>query len=163
MKYYFVALLGVLLDQSTKAFIHTKMKLYASVMVIDNFFYITSHRNRGAAFGILQDKYIFFLTIASIVVILLIYTIWKWREDNGFILLALSFILGGALGNLVDRIHYGEVTDFLDFRFGTYHFPIFNAADSLIVIGVTLLIIVSLFYPQLIMDKDTISNGNRKD
>ena len=155
MRYYIIALFAIILDQYTKWLVLTKMQVYTSVSLIDTFFYITSHRNRGAAFGILQNKWFFFITITSGIVVLLIYYIYKLRDTNRLFVMSLSLILGGAIGNLIDRITHGEVIDFLDFRFGIYHFPIFNVADSVIVIGVSLLVILCVRYPQLITDKDT--------
>lgn len=139
------------------------MKLYESVPVIDHFFYITSHRNRGAAFGILQNQRGFFLIITTSIVIFIAYYLWKSRDKHVLLLVSLSLILGGALGNLMDRIYCGQVTDFLDFRFGGYSFPIFNVADSLIVIGVSLLLLLLLLYPQFLEDKESIYNGNRRN
>lgn len=154
MRYYVIAFFAIILDQYTKWLVLTKMKLYASLPVIDTFFYITSHRNRGAAFGILQNKWVFFISITLVVVAVLMYYIWKLRAENGWFVLSLSLILGGAIGNLIDRVQHGEVIDFLDLRFGTYNFPVFNVADSVIVIGVSILILLSIFYPQILMDKD---------
>lgn len=130
------------------------MKLYQSITIINHFFFITSHRNRGAAFGILQNEWSFFIVITLVVAFGLIYYIWKLRKSAKFYVLALSFILGGAIGNLIDRIRYAEVTDFLDFRFGSYQYPVFNVADSAIVIGVATILFFSVFYPQIIVEKD---------
>jgi len=120
------------------------MDLMEQIPVIDGFFYITSHRNRGAAFGILQNQQWLFISITIVVVLFLIFYIWKWRKKQPFTTFALSLILGGALGNFIDRVRTGEVVDFFHFQFGDYHFPIFNIADSAIVVGVTLLMLLML-------------------
>lgn len=114
------------------------------IPVIDGFFYITSHRNRGAAFGILQNQQWLFISITIVVVFFLFLYIWKLRKTQPFTTFSLSLILGGALGNFIDRVRTGEVVDFFHFQYGSYHFPIFNIADSAIVVGVTILMIMTL-------------------
>lgn len=145
MRYFFIALMVLLLDQSTKWLVVHKMDLYESIPVIHDFFYLTSHRNRGAAFGILQDKIWLFILITVVVVAFIIYYLWKLKNESAGMSIAFALILGGAIGNLVDRILKGEVVDFLHFQFGSYQFPIFNIADSSIVIGVALLLILTFF------------------
>ncbi len=121
------------------------MVLTEQIPVIGNFFLITSHRNRGAAFGILENQRWFFIIVTTIVVIGIIWYLQKVMKTNNKLLpLALSLVLGGAIGNFIDRILTGEVVDFLQFNFGSYEFPIFNVADSCIVIGVGLIILDSL-------------------
>ncbi|MGA8942082.1 MAG: signal peptidase II [Thermoactinomyces sp.] len=145
MIYYFIAFLILLLDQSTKWLVVHKMDLYESIPVIHGFFYLTSHRNRGAAFGILQDKIWLFIVITVIVVAFIIYYLRQMKNTSTGMSISFSLILGGAVGNLVDRVLKGEVVDFLHFQFGSYQFPIFNIADSSIVIGVSLLLILTFF------------------
>lgn len=108
-----------------------------------DFFYITSHRNRGAAWGILQDQMIFFYIITVIVIIGIVYFLHKYGKDSILMSVSLSLILGGAIGNFIDRLLHKEVIDFLDFIIFTYDYPIFNIADSALVIGVILLMIVT--------------------
>lgn len=134
------------MDQGTKYLIASRMEIAEQISVIGNFFLITSHRNRGAAFGILEDQRWFFIVITIIVVIAIIWYLKKVMKTNNKLLpVALSLVLGGAVGNFVDRVISGEVVDFLQFNFGSYQFPIFNVADSCIVIGVALIILDSLF------------------
>ena len=109
--------------------------------VIENFFHITSHRNQGAAWGILQGQMWFFYIVTVIVLIVLIYMFFKHAKGNGLFSIALVFMFGGAIGNFIDRIFRKEVVDFLDFNIFGYNFPIFNIADSSLTIGVILLII----------------------
>ncbi|MEI7026769.1 signal peptidase II [Paenibacillus sp. y28] len=151
--YYVVAIVIFALDQVTKYVIVTNMALYESRAVIGEFFTITSHRNRGAAFGILQNQRWFFIVITLVVVVGIVYYLNRSvREKKRLLPAALALLLGGALGNFIDRALYGEVVDFLQFRFqfsffGTpvdYTYPIFNLADSAIVIGVALILLDSV-------------------
>jgi signal peptidase II len=140
--YYLLALLMFAADQATKWVIVKKMDLGQSIPVIDQVLYITSHRNRGAAFGILQDQRYFFIIITIIVVGAVIYYLQKHATDS-LLKTALALVLGGALGNFIDRLLRGEVVDFVDVYIGSYDFPIFNVADSALVIGVGLIFIQS--------------------
>jgi signal peptidase II len=140
--YYLLALVVFATDQFTKWIIVKKMELGQSLPVIDQVFYITSHRNKGAAFGILQDQRFFFIIVTVIVVGAVVYYLQKQASDP-FLKIALALVLGGALGNFADRLLRGEVVDFLDVYIGTYDFPIFNVADSALVIGVGLIFIQS--------------------
>ncbi|MCM3732242.1 signal peptidase II [Fictibacillus nanhaiensis] len=142
MFYYLLALLVFAADQATKWIIVKKMDLGQSIPVIDQVLYITSHRNRGAAFGILQDQRYFFIVITVIVVAAVIYYLQKHATDK-LLKTALALVLGGALGNFIDRLLRGEVVDFVDVYIGSYDFPIFNVADSALVIGVGLIFIQS--------------------
>jgi signal peptidase II len=140
--YYLLALLMFVADQATKWMIVKKMDLGESIPVIDQVLYITSHRNRGAAFGILQDQRYFFIIITIVVVGAVIYYLQKHATDK-LLKTALALVLGGALGNFIDRLLRGEVVDFVDVYIGSYDFPIFNVADSALVIGVGLIFIQS--------------------
>jgi signal peptidase II len=151
--YYGLALLVILIDQGSKWLIVHNLNLYESHPVLGEFFQITSHRNRGAAFSILQDQRWFFIVITIIVVLALVWYLRKVRQERRHLLAtALSLILGGAIGNFVDRALHGEVVDFLQFRFQftffghavDYTFAIFNLADSAITAGVALIFIDAL-------------------
>lgn len=153
MRYYIYALIVLVLDQVTKWMIVQRLLLGESRSVIGEFFQITSHRNRGAAFGILQNQRWFFILITIVVVGGIVWYIRKSvKEGKRLLPLALSLLLGGAIGNFIDRALYGEVVDFLQFRFqfqwfGTavdYTYPIFNVADSAIVVGVILIFVDAL-------------------
>lgn len=151
MAYYLIALVVFLVDQGIKYLIATRLELYEQIPVIGDFFVITSSRNRGAAFGILQDQIWFFIVVTVLVVVGIIWYMRKVTAEGRKLLpVALALVLGGALGNFIDRLVMGEVVDFLQFTFGTYTFPIFNIADSCIVIGVGLIIL------------DTILDGKRE-
>ncbi|WP_270172167.1 signal peptidase II [Paenibacillus sp. SYP-B4298] len=140
--YYLIALAVFIVDYVTKKAIATQMQLGDKISVIGDFFLITSHRNKGAAFGILQGQRTFFLIITCAVVLgIIVYMYMNRRSGKPLLLVALGLVLGGAVGNFLDRALYGEVVDFLQFNFGSYMFPIFNVADMGIVIGVGLILL----------------------
>ncbi|MBA9085254.1 signal peptidase II [Fontibacillus solani] len=145
MVYFLIALIMFLIDQGTKYLIATKLTIGEQIPVIGDFFLITSHRNRGAAFGILEGQRVFFIVVTVIVLIGIVWYLLKViKLGNKLLPAALSLVLGGAVGNFLDRAVAGEVVDFLQFNFGSYTFPIFNVADSCIVIGVALIVLDSL-------------------
>ena len=130
----------IIVDQLTKFLVVKYMTLGQSISVIDNFLYITSHRNEGAAWGILQGKMIFFYVVTLVVIGLVILWIRKLDiKKEKLIVIALSLILGGALGNFIDRVMYQHVVDFINTYIFGYDFPIFNIADSALCIGVFLM------------------------
>ncbi|AME09524.1 MULTISPECIES: signal peptidase II [Gemella] len=136
------SIIFIFLDQLSKYFILNDMNLGDSKEIITNFFNITSHRNRGAAWGILQDSRYFFIVTTLIFLIILFYYIYKQREKiTKFDILTFSLIVGGAIGNFIDRIIRHEVVDFLDFELFGYNFPIFNLADTFICVGVLFLLV----------------------
>ena len=143
MYYYFIALLVFLGDQATKWIVLTRMELGESIPLLEGVFHFTSHRNRGAAFGILQDQRWFFIIITLVVVGFIIFYLRKVGQDKRMLSYSLALILGGAVGNFLDRLLTGEVVDFLDFTL--INFPIFNIADSAIVIGVGLYMLDTFF------------------
>jgi len=134
----------VLLDQVTKFFISSNMSLHDSFPVIDGLFNITYIRNTGAAFGFLANaspmvRSFFLIGVTIAVILLIIYYIWKIKAEEKFFTFPLSLILAGAVGNLIDRVRFGDVVDFLDFYISSYHWPAFNIADSAISIGAIIL------------------------
>lgn len=141
--YYIIAVIIIALDQFTKWLVIKNMELYEKIPIIENFFYFTSHRNKGAAWGILQGQMIFFYIITVIVIIGIIFYMEKYAKESKLLAVALSLILGGAIGNFIDRLSKQEVVDFLDFIIFKYDFPIFNIADSALVVGVGLVIIAT--------------------
>ncbi|WP_432823612.1 signal peptidase II [Trichloromonas sp.] len=139
-----VSLVVLALDQATKLYIDSRFALYESVTVFENFFHITYVRNKGAAFGILADNAFrvpFFITVASLAAIGILWYLHKLGEGQKLHVLALSLIFSGAVGNLIDRIRLGEVIDFLDAHWYQHHWPAFNVADSAICVGVGLLLL----------------------
>lgn len=137
--YYLLSFIIILIDQLTKWFVVKYMDLYEEIRLIENVFYIKSHRNTGAAFGILEGARWFFILITVIVVVGIVVAIQKSMRESKLIPLALSLILGGAIGNFIDRAMTGEVVDF--FYIVLINFPIFNVADMAITFGVGLFIV----------------------
>jgi signal peptidase II len=144
--YYIIAAIIILIDQVTKWLIVKNMQLGENITVIENFLYITSHRNRGAAWGILQGQMWFFYIITTIVIVGMIYYIQKYTKENKVMGIALGLMLGGAIGNFIDRLFRKEVVDFINTYIFSYDFPIFNVADSALCVGVVLLFIHMLFF-----------------
>ncbi len=136
--YYLISLLIIAIDQFTKLLVLNYMDLYQSIPIWQDVLHITSTRNRGAAFSILQDQRLFFLITTAIVVIGIIYYMEKHKKDK-FLNISLALILGGAIGNFIDRVRLNEVVDFIDFTL--INFPVFNFADTFIDIGVGLLLL----------------------
>lgn len=137
----------VTIDQLTKYLIETKMTYGQQIEIIDNFFWITSHRNTGAAWGVGSGKLTFFIiiTIVALLIYLILYKDVNFKKMTIYSL-AITCIVGGTLGNFIDRIFKdGKVTDFLDFLIFGYDFPVFNFADMCLVVGVGLLIFDLLF------------------
>jgi signal peptidase II len=133
----------ILLDQLSKFIVDRTMPLNHSIPVIENLFSLTYIRNTGAAFGILAGSDATFrlpiLILFSLLAIGFIgMMLRRLPESEKGLITALTFIMGGAIGNLIDRVVYGEVIDFLDFYWFRYHWPAFNFADSFITLGVVI-------------------------
>lgn len=135
------------LDQLTKMIVDRTMSLHQSIPIIDGFFSLTYVRNTGAAFGIFAGSHeafrLPFLILVSVLALgFVVVMLKRLRDEETGLITALSLIIGGAIGNLVDRVLYGEVIDFLDFYWSNYHWPAFNVADSCITVGV----LITLYY-----------------
>ncbi|KGX93243.1 peptidase A8 [Pontibacillus halophilus JSM 076056 = DSM 19796] len=144
MWYYLLAAALIVLDQVTKWLVVKEMELYESIPVIENFLYLTSHRNKGAAWGILEGQMWFFYLVTVAVVAAVIYYLQTQGKKFPLLGVALAFILGGAIGNFIDRLFRKEVVDFADVLIGSYDFPIFNVADSSLFVGVVLVFIATI-------------------
>jgi len=136
--YYFISILVVVLDHLSKWIVLNKMDLYQSIPIIEGWFHFTSTRNRGAAFSILQGQRWFFIVLTLFVVAFIGYYLYRIHKTQKLFSLSLALILGGAIGNLIDRVRFGEVVDFIDVRI--INFAVFNIADSAITIGVILML-----------------------
>ncbi|WP_219914541.1 signal peptidase II [Thalassobacillus sp. CUG 92003] len=141
--YYVLALIIIVVDQWTKWLVVTYMELGQSMRIIEGFFYLTSHRNKGAAWGILQGQMWFFYIITVIVIFFVLYYLQQYAKKSPWTGLALGLILAGAIGNFIDRLFRREVVDFFDFILFRYDFPIFNVADSSLVVGVAIIMIAT--------------------
>ena len=139
-KIFIIAVLSLLIDQLTKILVGIFLTLNESVPILKNFFSITFIQNYGAAWNLLNNK-VDFLIFVSLFAIFILYRYMYNFKRNKRNILAFGLILGGIVGNLIDRVFLGYVRDFLSFRFWNYHYPIFNFADTFIVIGVFLLIL----------------------
>lgn len=151
--YYLIAVFVIALDQITKILVVKNMELGESIQIIDNFLNITSHRNTGAAWGILAGQMWFFYIITVIVVIGLVYYLQTMGKSHILLGTSLGLMLGGAIGNFIDRVVRKEVVDFVDTNIFGYDFPVFNVADSALTIGVILLMIFMLFEEKLLKEK----------
>ena len=134
------ALAIVCLDQVSKIIVLKNLRIYESVPVIKGFFNWVHVRNRGMAFGFLNRPNMdfgFWILVSGTVlaIVLLLFWFYRMKGESVWTTLGLSLILGGALGNLIDRVRLHEVIDFLDFYVGPYHWPAFNVADAAITVG----------------------------
>jgi len=142
-KISFLSILFLTIDQLIKIIVINNMDVYQSIKIISNFFYITYTKNFGAAWSLFEgSRYI--LILISVLALFIIYKyLSKTKHLKKIEIISFSLLIGGTLGNLIDRIIYGYVIDYLDFIIFGYDFPIFNIADSCIVISAILLIINS--------------------
>lgn len=143
LKWLWLSFLALVLDQWSKQIIDGAMQLYQSIPVIP-YFNLTYVHNTGAAFSFLSQaggwQRWFFAVLAFTVSMVI--TVWlaRLKKDETLLAVALSLILGGAVGNLIDRLLYGYVIDFLDVYYQDWHWPAFNIADSAITLGVILML-----------------------
>lgn len=141
MGFWLTLVIVILLDQGSKYAVKNYMDLYESIPIIPDIFHLTYIENPGAAFGILAHKRIFFIIITMIILGAIIYFYYKVGKKNKIMAISLGLVVGGAIGNLIDRSMIGTVTDFFDFRI----WPVFNIADSAIVIGMIIFAYQFLF------------------
>jgi signal peptidase II len=137
--------MGLALDQVTKALVVQRLPLGSQVPLIPGFFNLVHIQNQGAAFGLLsswppQYTWRFFVAVSGVVLAVLGYLLWRLPDDHWPMALGYSLILTGALGNLIDRIRLGVVVDFIDVHWRQYHWPAFNVADSLVCVGAAILV-----------------------
>jgi signal peptidase II len=155
-----------LLDQGTKWIVKTNMRLYESHPVLGDFFRLTYVENPGMAFGIRISDNVFFTVFAVIASLVILLYLFQLKERQEWARISMTIILGGALGNLVDRIFRGQVVDFFDFEFFNIHipafklfflqfsgyslerWPIFNVADIAVSVGMVMLLIYILFFEE---------------
>ena len=140
----------IVIDQLSKLHIMETMRLHESIPIIPDLFSFTYIRNPGAAFGLLAGssnafRMVFFGLTSVFALVLLGTILYRMPEREWMGRLSVSAILGGAIGNLIDRLRFGEVIDFLDVYIGSYHWPAFNVADSAITVGVIFLVIHFMF------------------
>lgn len=144
MIYFFISAVIILTDFIAKRIVLAQLKEGSTVPLWNGVFHLTYVENRGAAFGILQNQKWFFIVLTAIVLAVVIYVALRQKFKHPILCTALSLLAGGAVGNLIDRVVYGYVVDFLDFCL--IDFPVFNIADIFIVIGAILLAIYFIFF-----------------
>ncbi len=148
-KYIWLTLIAggiVIADQVTKLLILREVSLHASIPVIPGFFHITHVQNPGGAFGFLANQSdlvrgVLFLAVSTVAVGMVLWFYHKTPPTHRWLATGFALIIGGAVGNLIDRVRFGKVIDFLDFFFRGWHWPAFNVADSAITVGITIFII----------------------
>lgn len=139
-----ISLICIAIDQIIKAAVVTNMEFANSINVINNFFRLTYLQNTGAAWSILSGNRIFLVAITLIALIIIYYVFIKDKKLKSHEMIFYGVLLGGILGNLVDRVRFGYVIDYLDFNIFSYHYPVFNFADICIVISIIILLIIGL-------------------
>lgn len=139
----------LVIDQWTKHLVHTRFRWGESLPLVPGFFDLTYVRNTGAAFGLLNNapayfRDPFFLIVPVIAMTVILAILWKLPKGDHWMATALCLVFSGAIGNLIDRLRFGYVVDFLDVHYKElYHWPAFNVADSCIVVGVGILFVLS--------------------
>ena len=150
LRLIFIAGLVVVVDQITKLIVLNSLPLFHSIQIIPGFFNLTHIHNPGGAFGFLSNngssiqRYVF-LFASSVAVGLVLYFYNKTPQSYVLLSSGFALIIGGALGNLIDRIRMGKVVDFLDFHIGSLHWPAFNVADSAVSIGMIIFVFHLIF------------------
>ncbi|PIE70791.1 MAG: signal peptidase II [Deltaproteobacteria bacterium] len=150
---FFIGGIVLLLDQVTKQIVFSQLALNDTLPVFSGFFNLTHVQNPGGAFGFLANQHLwirkfFFIFVSGVVVIFILVFYQRIPDTHPWLAAAMAMILGGAAGNLLDRIRLGKVIDFLDFHIGALHWPAFNVADSAITIGITI-VAIHLFFDRL--------------
>lgn len=141
IKYILIILITFLIDQISKIAIMKNFELGESKILIKDFFKLTYTHNDGAAFGLFGGKTIFIVIVSMCILFYLVYELFKRKHVNLLASISISLIIGGLIGNLLDRIYYGYVRDFLDFKIFNYDFAVFNFGDIAIVVGALLLLV----------------------
>lgn len=135
-----IIILGVILDRITKMWALKDLAIGRDLIIIKNFFQFSYLENTGAAFGIFRDKTIFLAIITFIIVIGILFYLFKYKPQSLILRLSLAFIISGAIGNLIDRVYYKYVVDFILLHYkDVYYFPTFNVADIFVTMGTALL------------------------
>lgn len=151
VQWLWLSFVVILLDQATKQLAESMLTLYESVYVMP-LFDLTLLYNRGAAFSFLSDQNgwqrWFFTILATVVVTVLSVWLWRLKQQEKWVAISLSLIIGGAIGNVIDRILFGHVIDFLHFHYQEHYWPAFNIADSAITVGVAI-----MMYDALVLAK----------
>lgn len=136
---FIIIILGILIDRMTKIWAEKVLAQKDEIVIIKNIFSFSYLQNKGAAFGILQNKVLFLSIITLLVLLGIVFYIVRYKPTSKILRIALALIIAGALGNLIDRVYYKYVVDFILVHYKDSLFPTFNVADSMVVIGTALL------------------------
>ena len=136
-----ISLICIILDQIVKLIIIDRIALNAGIKIIEDFFYLTYVRNYGAAWSILTGSRLFLIIIAIVSIFLIYFVLIKDTKLSKFNIICFGLLYGGIIGNLIDRVVRGYVVDYFEFIIINYNFPVFNIADSFIVVSIFLIII----------------------
>lgn len=153
--YVIVIISAVVIDQAVKNLVVHSMALGESISVIEGIFHITRYHNTGAAFSSFEGQRVLLIGLPLVLIAAGLVFLWKSRDRSRMLLFSASMIIGGGIGNLIDRIMLGYVVDMFDFRV----FPIFNVADSFVTVGCILLAVYILFF----MDRQGPSDSKEKE
>ena len=142
-----LAALVLIVDQATKWWVVTVIMNPPRVIPVTSFFNLVMGWNRGISFGLMNRESAINAWILPLValIIVAVLSVWLWRNDRAVVAVAIGMVIGGALGNVADRLRFGAVADFLDFHAAGFHWPAFNAADTSITVGAAMLVLESLF------------------
>lgn len=140
-------LLALMLDQFSKWLLLDRVGIVSSAIEVAPFFNLVMVWNTGISFGMLAEHDRPYLLVALSLIIIAVLAVWLRRAESALTAAALGLVIGGALGNIIDRLRFGAVADFFDFHIGAYHWPAFNIADSAIFIGVVLLCAEGILRP----------------
>ncbi len=141
MRALWITAVALILDQLTKWWVLESMALGESIPVLGSFFKLTYIQNPGAVFGMRLGSPVVHLLLAGVALVLVCFLLWRLPQNERLTAVGLALVLGGAIGNIVDRLRFGVVIDFLDFSFGAMQWWIFNLADTWVSIGTGLLIV----------------------
>ena len=162
-RFFAIILLVVVCDQLSKLWILQNFALYDSTVIIPGLFNLTFLRNTGAAFGMFAGqavwwRQLFFIGVAVIALVVILFMHRKLGPQNSMYTISLALIGGGAIGNLIDRVLYGSVIDFLDVYIGSHHWPAFNVADSAITVGVCIFLLTQFLEDRKAKQEQKISS-----
>ena len=140
-KIYQITAILLIIDQAIKLLVGSKMNLYQSISIVPHFLSLSYVKNTGAAFSLFENHTVFLTILSVLFVVLMDWYIKKEQKNfDKYEIYSMGMILGGIFGNMIDRIIHHSVIDYISFQFGNYYFPVFNFADTCIVLGVLLLI-----------------------
>lgn len=163
--YIFIVFMAIVLDQFSKFIVQENIAYGESKTIFDNFFSLTYIHNEGAAFGMMDGKVIYLILFSIIVILFILYQFYTYK-DSRFMCNSFSLLLGGLLGNFIDRVFLGHVRDFLDFNIFGYNFPVFNVADICICVSVLFIIYGIMMYEGGMLygvkdNSDELRNGTK--